>query len=571
MLELVVESWIWFAFVAIITIARFVSRSLLFESVYKLQVDDWIMVFALLTYTTLIVSINIVADASSNLLPPDYDITLLTTSDIRGREYGSKFVFVVEQMQCLTIWAVKACLLIMYYRLTIALKENICVKVLAGYVAFSFVFMEIFYLGVWCRPITNYWAVPTPNSQCSAATNHLITNAVFNISSDVLMLVMALQMLIRSKLPVRRKAILCCIFGLGVFVILSAVLNKYYSFTNPYGSLWTFWYVRESSTALLVANLPFTWTLLRRIFNLHAFDGTSLSSNHHSNPPPFHSQRTARNRHAWDAAKDAVVKHSEKAEGMIYGRGSGTKSQLGKERYSGGGRDSRSARHGGHGGKFLSATEDHKHVSRPSSSHGPKHSRPHSFHGPPNHTHDPGRLSPFPHLHLPHHLHSNHRRSVSSRSSTATPSSPTSTHHSRGSSDVNYSFDAMQRDLQMWNEQGITRHQYAGNVLEGRRRPVSPMDELVHGRADREALEGDEEAWVGGNAGETVSRDEAKERRISRDEEKEERVQRDDKEATTDDEQQGVGRQWAVGIGRVDTGFRQELREMERAVLASDK
>lgn len=53
--------------------------------------------------------------------------------------------------------------------------------------------------------------------------------------------------------------------------ILSAILNKYYSFTDPFGADWTFWYIRESSTALLTANLPMTWTLFRRVFSLTSF------------------------------------------------------------------------------------------------------------------------------------------------------------------------------------------------------------------------------------------------------------------------------------------------------------
>jgi hypothetical protein len=87
------------------------------------------------------------------------------------------------------------------------------------YVAATFVVMEICYLAVWCRPFSNYYAVPTPNIQCSAATNHLIMNAVFNISSDLIMLVVALQMLVRSRLPLRRKLVLSGIFGLGIFVV----------------------------------------------------------------------------------------------------------------------------------------------------------------------------------------------------------------------------------------------------------------------------------------------------------------------------------------------------------------
>lgn len=46
------------------------------------------------------------------------------------------------------------------------MKENLAVKIVAGYVAIGFVTMEILYLGVWCRPFYKYWAVPTDNSKC---------------------------------------------------------------------------------------------------------------------------------------------------------------------------------------------------------------------------------------------------------------------------------------------------------------------------------------------------------------------------------------------------------------------
>jgi hypothetical protein len=107
------------------------------------------------------------------------------------------------------------------------------------------------------------------------------------------MLSLALDLFVRSRLPWDRKLILCGIFGLSVFVILSAVLNKYYSFTHPFGLEWTYWYVRESSTAILVANLPFLWTLLRRMFNLKSF---SKSSNEGATGG-WHSARSARGRY----------------------------------------------------------------------------------------------------------------------------------------------------------------------------------------------------------------------------------------------------------------------------------
>lgn len=133
------------------------SRYLALGSLKHFQADDYLMLFVICTYTTLIVTINIVANTDSNLLPPGFDVNTLTPADIKHREYGSKLVLVVEQCQCFTVWTVKACLLIMYSRLTVGRGEHRALQILAGYVAFGFIFMEIFYFGVWCRPFSNYW------------------------------------------------------------------------------------------------------------------------------------------------------------------------------------------------------------------------------------------------------------------------------------------------------------------------------------------------------------------------------------------------------------------------------
>lgn len=60
---------------------------------------------------------NIIAVTSSNLIDPTQNV-VLTPDAIEERVFGSKMVLVVEQMQILTIWAVKACLLLLYNRLT---------------------------------------------------------------------------------------------------------------------------------------------------------------------------------------------------------------------------------------------------------------------------------------------------------------------------------------------------------------------------------------------------------------------------------------------------------------------
>lgn len=41
--------------------------------------------------------------------------------------------------------------------------------------------------------------------------------------------------------------------------------------------MWTFWYIREASTAVYVANMPMCWSLLRHLFNLRAFNSYGSS------------------------------------------------------------------------------------------------------------------------------------------------------------------------------------------------------------------------------------------------------------------------------------------------------
>lgn len=268
---------------------RLISRRLLFRSVKGLQIDDWTMaVLVTAAYTTMIVLANRWLKVQSNLEAPGFDFAALSPADIAKRVYGSKLVVVIEQMHIAVLWSCKACVLIMYHRITrTALHhENIAIKVVAVYSAIGYVVIEILYFTTWCRPFSQYYAVPTTSPQCITLVHHRITKAVFTISSDLAMLCIGIQMLVRSLLPMKRKVVLCAIFSLGLFVVATSISNSYYSFSDPYKGTWIYWYVRESSTAILVANLPFTWTILREIFELGQFDD--------SNPPPwtYHSTRT---------------------------------------------------------------------------------------------------------------------------------------------------------------------------------------------------------------------------------------------------------------------------------------
>lgn len=229
-----------------------------------------------MVYTTLLVLIQISAQYATNLMEPSqYQQVLSDPKQVRDRIHGSKIVIGLEQCMLISTWGVKTCMLILYWRITRNLRSNLYVKILAGYVALGFVVIMITYYAVYCRPFSQYWAMPVSNMQCATYQNYSITQAVFNISSDAFMFAIPIPLLLKAKISLRRKALLLCVMSLGLFTIIAAILNKYFNFASPYTTIYQIWYIREASTAIYVANLMCWWPLLRKIFGLTAFQYSS--------------------------------------------------------------------------------------------------------------------------------------------------------------------------------------------------------------------------------------------------------------------------------------------------------
>jgi len=165
---------------------------------------------------------------------------------------------------------------------------NILVKVVIAYCVLGLLVIELTYFFALCRPFSQYWAVPVKNPQCANYYYYCIIQMVFNISSDILMLFIPLPFIINSKVPSVKRAMLIGIFSLGIFVILAAVLNKYYNFALPNYTVYMVWDIRETSTSIMVANIMCLWPLIRKItgwstFLRHSSGSRSLTG---VNPSP---------------------------------------------------------------------------------------------------------------------------------------------------------------------------------------------------------------------------------------------------------------------------------------------
>jgi hypothetical protein len=236
-------------------------------------------------YTTLLILIQISARYATNLMDPDdYEEVLADPQQVSDRIYGSKIVIGLEQCMLVSTWGVKTCMLILYWRITQNLRSNFYIKILCVYVALGFIVIMVTYYGVYCRPFSQYWAMPVQNMQCATYQRYSITQAVFNISSDAMMFAVPIPLLVKAQLKRRRKILLLGVMSLGLFTIIAAILNKYFNFASPLTTTYQIWYIRESSTAIYVANLMCWWPLLRKLFGLKAFSYNSNRGNRGRNP-----------------------------------------------------------------------------------------------------------------------------------------------------------------------------------------------------------------------------------------------------------------------------------------------
>lgn len=76
------------------------------------------MMFSVVWYTILCVALNKVVSGGGSNLMDEEDIKNLTPAIHEERETGSKWVYVSEHSFLLAIWAMKACMLIIYARIT---------------------------------------------------------------------------------------------------------------------------------------------------------------------------------------------------------------------------------------------------------------------------------------------------------------------------------------------------------------------------------------------------------------------------------------------------------------------
>ncbi|KZL78783.1 UbiD family decarboxylase [Colletotrichum tofieldiae] len=241
-------------------------------------VEDMLMAVTVIVYTTAIVALYLYFETASS-----FDFSIITPEEepIIGRQLGILNILGETAIQT-TLWGNKCCLLLLYKRLTYVtplsyflgypsrlfrVKENSKIYSLLGHQYRVWVMVATYtglsYVAVIClshktvRILSeerNYQHF-TYFKECLTWFNYNILQMTMNLSTDLVLLLIPVTLISRLNMKIGKKLLLICLFSMGVFIMLSAILLKVAVFTNTVDPVWLIWCIREISTAMLVGNL----------------------------------------------------------------------------------------------------------------------------------------------------------------------------------------------------------------------------------------------------------------------------------------------------------------------------
>ncbi|EXJ94370.1 hypothetical protein A1O1_02764 [Capronia coronata CBS 617.96] len=124
-----------------------------------------------------------------------------------------------------------------------------------------------------CSPVERAWQRWSTHGSCVNLYALWYSNAIYNIMTDLIIVLMVPPVIITLKLPIRQKLALICIFGLGVIVCAASISRLTTLYSSAYGSdltagslVSTIWTTIEAGLGVICANLPMLRTPLQRCF-----------------------------------------------------------------------------------------------------------------------------------------------------------------------------------------------------------------------------------------------------------------------------------------------------------------
>jgi|SRR5690242_7030929 len=109
-------------------------------------------------------------------------------------------------------------------------RYTICTYIALVLIVTTFIII-IFTIYFSCRPFHNYWQInPDPGNACTAAVskNLIWVTFIFNVLTDVYLLLIPVPMLWKSSLEGYKKIAATMVLGAGTLVIVCAIVKSFY-------------------------------------------------------------------------------------------------------------------------------------------------------------------------------------------------------------------------------------------------------------------------------------------------------------------------------------------------------
>ncbi|KAF9879060.1 UbiD family decarboxylase [Colletotrichum karsti] len=291
--EMTAECWVWYFLAMTTVVLRFTSQYLVRKRnfVKEIPLDDFLMLIITpvpltntlivtfqITYTSAIVCLFTYFELMS-----DIDLNNVTPEDnfVVGRKLGILNILGETSMQT-TLWGNKCCLLLLYIRLTLFGHHRRIWIIVSTYIGLAYIVVLVVLYGGWCRPFSDYLVLIPQNMECLTWSHYNVIQLTLNLSTDLILLIIPVALISRLQMRIGKKILLVCLFSLGIFAMLAAILTKVTVFMNNTAPVWFLWCVREVSTAMLVGNLALCMPILRTWW-LFVFPSSSGSNKNSTN------------------------------------------------------------------------------------------------------------------------------------------------------------------------------------------------------------------------------------------------------------------------------------------------
>ncbi|KIW33980.1 uncharacterized protein PV07_00788 [Cladophialophora immunda] len=124
-----------------------------------------------------------------------------------------------------------------------------------------------------CHPIPRAWERWRTDGSCVDIYALWYSNAIYNILTDFVIVLMVPPVIFKLRLPMRQKLALTCIFGLGMIVCAASISRLTTLYSSAYGDditagslVSTIWTTIEAGLGVICANLPMVRTPLQHFF-----------------------------------------------------------------------------------------------------------------------------------------------------------------------------------------------------------------------------------------------------------------------------------------------------------------